>query len=121
MLPKVFSKVAILCALIAATAATPAFTERDILEKRCGAKGCSSKGGNHYCYEVIGCDGACRSDTDTCGGPPACNTHFNNCKRTIDYDIALAGGKLMERDDGTIERSVDMEEYVAAVLDSMRK
>lgn len=42
-------------------------------------------------------------------------------KRTIDYDIALAGGKLVERDDGTIERSVDMEEYVAAVLETMRK
>ena len=40
---------------------------------------------------------------------------------TVEYDIALAGGKLIERENGVIERSDDVEEYVAAVLESMRK
>jgi hypothetical protein len=40
---------------------------------------------------------------------------------TVEYDIAKAGGKLMERENGVIERSVDADEYVAAVLESLRK
>jgi hypothetical protein len=40
---------------------------------------------------------------------------------TVEYDIALAGGKLVNRENGVIERSVDADEYVATVLQSLRK
>lgn len=56
---------------------------------------------------------------DTCGGPPLCNTHFSNCKRKIEWDIAMEAGMIMERENSTVERRDGVEEYVDAVLETM--
>lgn len=45
-----------------------------------------------------------------------CNSRFTNCKRTVDYDIAVSGGKVVERDDGSVWAAEDALEYVAEVL-----
>ncbi|KAF2116527.1 hypothetical protein BDV96DRAFT_598426 [Lophiotrema nucula] len=119
MHPKVLNTVGLLCALVVAASATPS-TPKLFARKYCGPKGCSTNGGSAHCAD-IGCDGACESGADQCVGAPECNTHFSNCRGTVEYDIAKAGGKLIERGNGVIERSADADEYVAAVLESLHQ
>jgi hypothetical protein len=84
----------------------------------CGPKGCAENGGSSHCWD-IGCDGNCLT-AGYCGGS-SCNTHFNNCRGTIEHDIASKAGLLIEHANGTIESLDGAEEHVAAVLESMRK
>jgi hypothetical protein len=58
---------------------------------------------------------------NVCGGSSQCNTHFNNCRRSIEWHIGVKGGMIVEREDGTVERREGWEEYIDSVLESMKR
>ncbi|KAB5577875.1 hypothetical protein GE09DRAFT_1280358 [Coniochaeta sp. 2T2.1] len=111
MQSKIFNAIGLLAALTTSAAATDRTT--------CPTANCIEHGGSAYCLDE-GCDGGCSLE-GKCGGPPECNIHFSNCRRTIEHDTARRAGFIVEYPNGTVESLPGVEEYVAAVLESMRR
>lgn len=50
-----------------------------------------------------------------------CNSRFTNCRRSVEYDLALAAGKIRELDDGGVEvLDEKANEWTTSVLSYVR-
>ncbi|PVH96884.1 hypothetical protein DM02DRAFT_658814 [Periconia macrospinosa] len=97
-MPTLSQALALTFAFVSIASAIPAETElARVLDRRdsCNATPCTR------CREFT-C-GLCDVGGTRCRPMALCNSRFTNCKRSVEYDLALAAGKIRERDDGSVE------------------